>query len=304
MPKEYSKLLNESDQVAFSIDFEKMKGDPSRVFLAMAEVSQSVQKLQGRLSVLLPGAIGTELVLADVEKGSVVAKFIARRVGMDFPDQQDVDVADVFIYVMQRVVEIFSSANKDITFQDIEEACFDIERRAVEVPGNELFIGKMQPEDIIDFAVGMKKAASFMSANDELYFSTRLSDRVINKNALIDEEMAEELLTVKMVINFDHNAVLKIKKPDYLGKSKWVMVYQKNGKSIDVKIDHTEWLDNFQRNELNDFISPGDDVKGLLELRLGFNRNGEVISEDYVLREVFCIVHGGKGGRQRGFNEI
>lgn len=51
-----------------------------------------------------------------------------------------------------------------------------------------------------------------------------------------------------------------IKKPDYLGRSKWVFKY--NGHSIEAKFEGEKWLQKFQNNE--ETLNPGDSLRVMM----------------------------------------
>jgi hypothetical protein len=302
MTKDYSILLNDEDQFLFGVDFEKSSGDPSRVFQSMAEITSAVQVFQIKVARVVAGDIDSSLVLSDVEKGSLVAKFFAKILGFDKrinrQEKWDVDFLDLITFSMEAVVEVFSGDEKVVTFDEISAVCEKIEEKAKNIGGALIDVGRLPPSDVVDFGVKMARAASVLSANDDIYFSSREVSLKVSKYIPLDEAQALEILTVKVETKVDPNATLKIKKPDYLGRSKWSVVYMRTGRTIDVKIDHIDWLESFQRNDLGETISPGDCISAVLEVRCGFDRNGEITFEDYVVNNVNDILHGGGSAGQ------
>ncbi len=76
--------------------------------------------------------------------------------------------------------------------------------------------------------------------------------------------------------------ILIVKKPDYLGQSKWDLRYGK--KAITAKINDDVWLANFQ-NRTED-VRPGDALDCIVEIEIGYGFDNEPISEHYIITKV------------------
>ena len=80
--------------------------------------------------------------------------------------------------------------------------------------------------------------------------------------------------------------ILKVKKPDYLGESKWD--FRHGRRSFPAKIIHKEWLENFQDREID--IRPGDSIRAMVEMTDKYDFNEELIGTDYNILQVIEVI--------------
>ena len=82
------------------------------------------------------------------------------------------------------------------------------------------------------------------------------------------------------------NMVLKIRKPDYLGDSKWQF---KHGKTtMSVKILDENWLNQFRSRQIT--IAPGDCLRATVRSEIKYDSNYEVISENYEVIQILEVI--------------
>jgi hypothetical protein len=96
--------------------------------------------------------------------------------------------------------------------------------------------------------------------NDEASFNLQFK---------IVPELIEDLLT-KERLEACMQMILKVKKPDYLGESKWEFKHE--NKTIPMKILDIDWLKAFQNREID--IRPGDSIRA--EVQIITNRNSSI----------------------------
>ena len=96
-----------------------------------------------------------------------------------------------------------------------------------------------------------------------------------------------EKSAVKETIKFPSmQMILAVKKPDYLGKSKWKL---KNGRrNIKVKMKDTDWLKRFQSRE--EEVRPGDFMKCKVEIEHLYGHDKELITEHYTVTQVIEVL--------------
>jgi len=80
--------------------------------------------------------------------------------------------------------------------------------------------------------------------------------------------------------------ILKVKKPDYLGESKWD--FRHGGRSFPAKIIHKVWLESFQNREID--IRPGDSIRTMVEMTDKYDFDGELIGTDYNILQVIEVI--------------
>jgi len=93
---------------------------------------------------------------------------------------------------------------------------------------------------------------------------------------------------------------LKVKKPDYLGQSMWEFKYE--GKLIQAKIYDSGWLERFQKK--TEILGPGDSIRALVEVKVNYDKYGEVIASHYTILDVKEIVQIPKGVQQSIFIDL
>ena len=271
----------------------------------MLDLTDAVQVFQRHVAQLIGQDVNSSLLLSDIEKGSLIAKFFSKITGFDEKVNResgwDVGVAGLINSAVEKVVIFLSGDDRNINFEQVKRLCEEIEREAAQVSNGQLHSSThLPPSDVIRFGVKVVKAVNGLSANDSVYFATSNVNVEIPKGIPLDEDVAQQLLLEYVEENRDLAAVLKVKKPDYLGRSKWSVVYQRNGRTIDVKIQHYTWLDQYQTNSLGDSILPGDCLLAVMLVRCGFGKGGEIVFEDFIVEEVLKVIH--SSHEQRGFH--
>ena len=99
--------------------------------------------------------------------------------------------------------------------------------------------------------------------------------------------MALEDLSVKETTILENISMnLIVKKPDYLGSSKWDVRH--GTKIISAKIEHEEWLTRFQNRQFD--IRPGDALKCKVTIEHRYGFDNELISENYSITEVLDVL--------------
>ncbi|MDJ0736035.1 MAG: hypothetical protein QNJ47_18565 [Nostocaceae cyanobacterium] len=126
---------------------------------------------------------------------------------------------------------------------------------------------------------------SELQAGDKLSYLTPFSTVSINHDFSISKESKEKLL-VNKTLEYEKSEILKVKKPDYLGESKWAFKYRK--KTIEAKINDLEWLNEFRQRKIT--IYPGDDVKARLKIIAKYDSMGKLISTHYSIEEVIEVM--------------
>jgi hypothetical protein len=77
-------------------------------------------------------------------------------------------------------------------------------------------------------------------------------------------------LLVREKISSEQVLILKIKKPDYLGQSKWELQF--DDRIREAKILDDVWLRKFQSRDED--VRPGDAIKGLVRVEVSYGFGG------------------------------
>jgi hypothetical protein len=87
--------------------------------------------------------------------------------------------------------------------------------------------------------------------NDSAVFISRIEETRIETRLRLTKDDIEFLLTQE-TIRSENELVLLVKKPDYLGNSKWEFRY--NDRSIEAKILDQNWLERFRHAQISWFM--------------------------------------------------
>ena len=124
--------------------------------------------------------------------------------------------------------------------------------------------------------LGNEGEASYLTENQEISF---------NKNFTFSTELIEDLLT-KETIQSKAIMILKIKKPDYLGDSKWEFKYE--NRKLEAKIKNIQWLLDYQKGKID--IRLGSSLRVSMSIIVKYDQDNEVISTQYEIVEVVEII--------------
>jgi hypothetical protein len=105
-----------------------------------------------------------------------------------------------------------------------------------------------------------------------------------NRNLKLDVERLEQLLTDETLAH-DQELILRIKKPDFLGESKWEFVLDR---AIDAKMQDEIWLTRFRNKEVT--VAPGDALRAIVRVHANYDINRELISSRYEVLRVLDVL--------------
>ncbi len=142
----------------------------------------------------------------------------------------------------------------------------------------------------------LRKATRHLIGEDTASFVCALGDVSVHGGIEISDIMVKEVL-VKQTIQKRNQALLQVKRPDYLGHAKWLLKHL--GNSIDVVVLDDAWLEKFQNKEVT--LQPGDSLRGTLLQHIAFGHDMEIVSIRYELEAIDEVVEAPKAV-QSGFD--
>jgi hypothetical protein len=93
----------------------------------------------------------------------------------------------------------------------------------------------------------------------------------------------EQKLSADEIVSNELTQIFMVRRPDFLGESKWDFRYEK--KPFSAKISDEAWLKDFHAGKID--IRPGDALRVTLRETVTYDQNGEVIKED---REILTVL--------------
>lgn len=283
----------EPDVFEIILDFQT-GGDPNRIYKTMVNLIEAFRSLDGTLAEMIGIEVTDSLALESIQEGSL--KTIIRNLLEDVPDG---DLRDANIkrlighYLIKCKYAVLKWCQETPKLESPEQVkVLEGELLKIAEESNINTIPAYVSPDtmkLLTDITSIQNSTKFLNSNDSLYFSSLEGGSKISNGIEISETIVNEVLT-REVVEQRNRVILKVKKPDYLGKSKWLMKYQ--GHNIDVTISDLDWLDKFQHKEIA--LLPGDSVRGQLLEIISYGYDMEVISVHYYLESIEQIIESPK----------
>lgn len=125
-----------------------------------------------------------------------------------------------------------------------------------------------------------------------MYYASEGDVVLVNREASFSKEVLAEF-TAPEVQTHRQDAILAIKKPDYLGDSQWD--FRSGQTPVRAPIGDSDWLTSFRQRRFE--IKPGDSLRVLLETQVGQDADGNVLEPRYRVLKVYGVVHGDAPGQ-------
>jgi hypothetical protein len=126
-----------------------------------------------------------------------------------------------------------------------------------------------------------------LGSDEEMRFESSIGSVKFNKDFKIDRGRVDELLRIDQ-LDRTTEAILRVKKPDYLGRSMWESY---DGEHIlDARISDARWLEDFQHRRVD--VRPGDAIRVRLRVVINYGPNEEILYRSYEITEVLEVLQG------------
>lgn len=271
---------------AFEIDFKRGEGSASRVFTAINAFIKGCEKLDEELLAAIDSHIETVLVLEDIEAGSIKVWFrnVLRATDDDALKTLDWKPA-VGKYLVRAKYAVLRWIDDDTAPRNLPALAREIQQIASETDVKHL------PDYSAPGPTALLSAVSdFQSVKDQLLSGDKAkyvpggSDPPLEMNLAMRLDVEDiEALAVKETITFPAAPmILAVKKPDYLGDSKWELRHGK--RTISAKIEDDSWLKRFQGRQVD--VRPGDALKCNVVIEYHYGHDNELLTEKYTILRV------------------
>lgn len=274
------------------VEFERGAGDPTRVFRTMTGLIESAQNLDAHLALGIGASVRTSLVLQDVEAASL--KAILRTVVSSLPDEA-VKAGEVkkvighyLIAAKHKILDWCGQRDEIGSREEVKQLQDEV--HALAEASDVKVIPAYAPIELttlLSDITAIREALSHLAANDAASFTSAEGQSIYNRRLHVSEAMVQELVT-RETIPTESERIVKVKKPDYLGTSKWEFKYA--GHAIEAKILDVVWLQRFQSNL--EPLNPGDSLRVNLREEVAYGYDSEIVNIDYTVLKVLDILPG------------
>jgi len=278
--------------IEIRVEFERGTGDPTRVFRTMTGLIESAQNLDTHLALGIGASVRTSLVLQDVEATSL--KAILKTVVSSLPDEavkagEAKKVIGHYLIAAKHKILDWCSKRDEIRTRDEVKQLQD-EVHALAEASDIKAIPAYAPIELttlLSDITAIREALSHLAANDAATFTSAEGTSLYNKRLHVSEAMVQELVT-RETIPTESERIIKVKKPDYLGTSKWEFKYA--GHAIEAKILDVTWLQRFQSNL--ESLNPGDSLRVILREEVAYGYDSDIVNIDYTVLRVLDVLPG------------
>jgi len=283
-------MLETSTDFCIEINFQKGTGNPSRVFRTMFELIEAFQALDEDLVKSIDAKIESVVTIEGIETGSIKALLKTMLRCADDEAIKKLDwkpaVGEFLIKAKYFILDFMEdktgiSSREQVAHLEMKLLGLAEQTDIKHLPSYAI----IERQKLLSDMSKISSALSYLGRNDKALYRTHDSGIAINSKFNIIPEHIEELLT-RETIKSTTERILKVKKPDYLGESKWD--FQHETRVISAKILDIEWLERFQAREYD--VRPGDSIRATVEEHVKYGYDNEVVGINYNIIKVQEII--------------
>ena len=251
--------MPESNEYEIKIDYIPGRADLANSLIALGKIVEGHKEVA---NVLLNASgenenVSTSVEMQHIERGSIrliFKKIFKQKNGEVIND----DSLGRFVNDATGTLTKFVNSNDGVKKENIEKIREQLIANYNAAGGvNPLSVESMKDDQIVRCLKSLEVPKGLLGEEQTVKATFLGQTYEMNKGFVVDESKIEkEYMETEFAA--DQVVSIQVKKPDYLGESKWTVMY--NEKSVDAKILDEKWLEKFQNSELSptEFPSPKD----------------------------------------------
>lgn len=273
---------------AFEIDFQKGVGPASRVFAATHDFIRACEALDAELVQSIDASIETVLILEDIQAGSIKTWL---RNALSASEDDALKTLDwrplVGKYLVRAKYAVIRWIDDDSSPRSLPDLRREIQQIAAETDVRHLpDYAAPSPAALTNAVRDFQAVKDRLVTGDVARFLTPDGDIEMNLSVSFPIEDIEALAIAKTIESPASQMILAVKKPDYLGTSKWELRHGK--RTISAKIEDVSWLARFQSRQED--VRPGDALQCVVKIELLYGFDNELITERYTVLRVEAVL--------------
>ncbi len=275
---------------AIEIDFVRDTPDPARVFRSMTQLIDTFQKFDRELVRTIDVNIQPVLLLENVEAGSIRSWLRAALESVDDTALKEGEwkkVVGRYLVKAKYLTINFLSKRTEIKGKEELTALQGEILAAAEETGVKRIPAYSSPSStlLVKTMSDMASSLAVLQQGDRAKFQTRDGDSVdFNLSIRVVPETLNQLLIERSLAN-EQEMILKIKKPDFLGDSRWEFVHET---IFEAKVLDDDWLRRFRNNEFT--LQPGSAIRALVRVEIGYGYEREIVSQKREIVKVYEVI--------------
>ena len=269
---------------AFEIDFNKNEGSASRVFAATHDFIKACEALDAELVQSIDASIETVMMLEDIEVGSIKTWLRSALTSVDDDALKDLDWKKA---VGSYLVKAKYAAIRWTETEDAPARLPDLRReiQAIAAQTDVRHLPDYSPPSstaLINAMRDVQRVKDHLIVGDKATMMTPIGDVEMRLTLRWPIEDIEALAVARTLAQPASEMILAVKKPDYLGTSRWDLRHGK--RTIQAKVEDEAWLRRFQQRQID--VRPGDALRCTVKIELLYGHDNELLQERYTILAV------------------
>ncbi|MEO0406615.1 MAG: hypothetical protein AAF289_04610 [Cyanobacteria bacterium P01_A01_bin.135] len=277
------------ERFGIRINYDKNSVSPSRVFIGLSKLIEATESSSRMFLGGLPGIeVEPALILERVQEGSITA-WLRNTFKFKDSDKSSINfnpkAASRFLQQSNiTLIEIGqASQSEEEILQGVERLrsrIYNTNKDEIPVTGLPIVTAPKSRDILMSLQEYQLAEQSLLGNGSASYVTMSGVEVSFDFPFEFSSGAIQDALTAATTTNVNE-LILKVKKPDYLGSSMWEFKLDKN---ISASISDEEWLERFRNREIT--LLPGDSIRAQVQITINYDKDGEVISQDYDVVEV------------------
>ena len=254
------------------------------MFAATHDFIRACEKLDAELVQSIDASIETIMMLEDIEIGSIKTWLRTALKSVDDDALKTLDwKAAVGAYLVKAKYAVIRWTEDTDAPRHLPDLRREIQKIAQETDVRHLpDYSPPSPTALVNAMRDIQGVKDHLIEGDRAVMITPNGDVEMNLTIRWPLEDIEALAVARTIVAPATEMILAVKKPDYLGTSKWELRHGK--RTIQAKIENQEWLRRFQNREVD--VRPGDALRCTVAIEHLYGHDNELLAERYTILQV------------------
>lgn len=284
----------EPNDFAIEIDFKPGESDPTRIFRAAIALIQEFSEFDREIARGIDSRLTSTLLLEEVEEGSIKIWLRTALRAIDDDSLKSGDWKKIVGYFL------FEAKYKLLRYLEAEGAQVTEDASGLEVLRSELTV-EAQKLDLgtipiptipprsffIIQIVQISSAMQTLRQDETVVLEGPRGERVNVSRSLRMTQDDVERLTVAQAPSYDSEVVLPVKKPDFIGESRWEFILANH--AIEAKMLDFDWLEQFRKQRVP--LLPGSMLRVTLRQSISVGFDQERLGTRYFIIKVHEVIN-------------
>lgn len=281
------------------VQFERHSPKPSRLFQAMKDLVEAFQESD---RICLKGfsnatELTPELFLEDVQAGSI-RLFLAQKVLSVLSPMDDEAIKSgewqkaLGAYLLKAKQALVKYTEKRQRIESSREL-HDLQKELQELAerASVSLLPAYQPpssQELLGVLQMLGNSTQTLRDGDTVTLESSDGSVELSREFMVSDADIKDLLTKESITNAGYKAILRVKRPDFLGDAQWE--FKGDMGTIKARIEDGAWLGRFHGKEV--VIKPGDSLRVRMSTTVGYGHDQAVVNKTHVVTHVDEVISG------------